>query len=57
MWLLKDFVTFNGDDFLRVANDKENVFENMKRMSGNDEWLEVLNLKMQDRRRVNYGMP
>ena len=51
--VVERLVIFNGDDGLRVANDEEkNVFENMKRVFGNDEWLEVPNLKTQDRRRV-----
>ena len=45
--------TFNGHDGLKVANVEKSVFENMKRMFGDDEWLEVPNLKTQDRRKVN----
>ena len=47
-------VTLNGDNGLRLANDEEkNVFKNMNRVFENDKWLEVPNLKTQDRRRVN----
>ena len=38
-------VIFNVDDDLRVASDEKNVFENMKRAFGNDEWLVVPNLE------------
>ena len=52
--VVERLVAFNGDDGLRVANDEEkSVFENMKRVFGDDEWLEVPNLKTQDRRKVN----
>ena len=52
--VVERLVTFNGDDGLRVANDEEkSVFENMKSVFGNDEWLDVPNLKTQDRRKVN----
>ena len=52
--VVKRLVTFNGVDGLRVANnEKKSVFENMKRVFGDDEWLEVPNLKTQDRRKVN----
>ena len=52
--VVETLVTFNGDDGLIVANNEENsVFENMKGVFGDDEWLEVPNLKTQDRRTVN----
>ena len=47
-------VALNGDNGLRLANDEEkNVFKNMKGVFENDKWLEVPNLKTQDRGRVN----
>ena len=52
--VVERLVTFTGDDGLREANDEEkSVFKNMKRVFGDDEWLEVPNLKKQDRRKVN----
>lgn len=52
--VVEKLVTFRGDDGLRLASQEEkDVFEQMRMVFNNDEWLEIPGLKAQDRRKVN----